>query len=102
MTELPPERISEAVSRALSEVRRETQSQEAAVFGVADLQARAVELNRVGGELAWTISYSTAAASIERGTAVERLSLPTVGGQLAWTISYSTAAASVEQGGTPQ
>ena len=97
MTEAYEGRVREAVSRALSDVRSETEGQERAVFGVADLQTRASELSRVGGEVAWTISYSTAAAALERGTATERLSLPTVGGEVAWTISYSTAAAALER-----
>jgi hypothetical protein len=77
MPELPEKRIQEAISKALADVRGETERQE----------ARATPT--VGDDVAWKISYDTHAASVERAT-------PTVGDDVAWKISYDTHAASVE------
>jgi hypothetical protein len=53
MPELPEKRIQEAISKALADVRGETERQE----------ARATPT--VGDDVAWKISYDTHAASVE-------------------------------------
>ncbi|KAM3093113.1 hypothetical protein ACKFKG_20140 [Phormidesmis sp. 146-35] len=61
---------------------------------VGELKDRAAELG--GGRLdsAWTISYSTANATL-----IERLDPASVKDAVAWTISYSTAKISAVEGG---
>ena len=76
----------------MNDVVQEVKGQERA-FGVLDLRAQVTELGKVGGEAAWTISYSTSRTSIEKLSAAAR-----IGGESAWTISYSTALTGVEKG----
>lgn len=86
MAEMSQSQIRSAVERATAEVLAEVQGNEGAGFKVSDLRSQLDEFSggKFVGDNAWTISYSTAAAAIEKlGD----------GGDNAWTISYSTSAA---------
>jgi len=87
MTTFSADQISEVLQRVLSEVGQEAQTYEKA-FAVTDLRSSVAELGKVGGQAAWTISYSTRSADVAR----------IAGGQAAWTISYSTRSASIDRG----
>ena len=75
------EQLDSVLSRVSAEVAKEVSGGEARGFQVADLRAQFADLVK-GGDVAWTISYSTSSAA-----ALGRL------GEVAWTISYSTSSA---------
>jgi len=86
MAEVSQDQLRDVVARVVGDVMRETKANEAA-FGVADLQSHLGELAKVGGDAAWTISYSTSRTSID----ALRESAALGGDTAAWTISYSTS-----------
>jgi hypothetical protein len=73
MAELSKAQLDEVIARVIGDVTEEVAGHERA-FGVADLGTRLADLAKVGGESAWTISYSTSSAFVEKG-------LPSVQGQ---------------------
>jgi hypothetical protein len=86
VTDVSKDQLREVVTRVVGDVMRETSAHEAA-FGVADLQSHLGELAKVGGESAWTISYSTSRTSID----AIRDQAGIGGDMAAWTITYSTS-----------
>lgn len=91
MADVSREQLTEVVARVMRDVTSEVEQRERA-FGVAELQTSLADLAKVGGESAWTISYSTSSASLEQLRGVAGL-----GGESAWTISYSTSSAPIEE-----
>lgn len=83
--------VKDIVARVTADVMRESQSKEA-TFKVADLTAHVTDIVK-GADAAWTITYSTAAATL--GEASPRLR----GTEVAWSISYSTASAALADRG---
>jgi hypothetical protein len=82
--------IKEIVARVTADVINETRGKEAA-FTVSDLSTHLRNIAK-GDEVAWTISYSTAAASLsEAGIRTNPLN------EVAWSITYSTSAAVLQQ-----
>lgn len=80
--------VRDIVARVTADVLNETRSGEAA-FKVSDLTAHLRDIAK-GDEVAWSISYSTAAATL--GSPLVRPG----SGDVAWTISYSTSAATLK------
>lgn len=91
MAEVSRDQLNEVVSRVMDDVMQEVKSEERA-FGVADLRGHLKDLTTVGGNRAWSISYSTAS---ERFGSLRQAARP--GGEVAWSISYSTASAALEE-----
>jgi hypothetical protein len=91
MAEISRDQLNEVVARVMNDVAQEVKGYEKA-FRVTDLQTQLAGLAKVGGQAAWTISYSTSSASIAALSDRVR-----VGGEAAWTISYSTSSAAIEK-----
>ncbi|MES3098339.1 hypothetical protein [Sphingomonas faeni] len=83
--------INDIVARVSAQVLREAKSSEQ-VFRIGDLSTHVIDLGK-GGEAAWTVTYSTAAAQLGDASRIRPLD------QLAWTISYSTSKAALTERG---
>jgi hypothetical protein len=88
MAELSKAQLESIVSRVTEQFAQELSTNPGRGLAVTELGTQAVELNKIGGDATWTISYSTAAAALAGTEAAAR-----AGVDAAWTISYSTAAA---------
>ena len=86
--------INDIVARVSAQVLREVKSSEQ-VFRIGDLSTHVIDLGK-GGDAAWTISYSTAAATLDGGTRIRTLD------EVAWTISYSTSKPTLTERGIEQ
>lgn len=75
--------INDIVTRVSAQVLREVKSSEQ-VFRIGDLSTHVIDLGK-GGDAAWTISYSTAAATLDGSTRIHAIDT------VAWTINYSTS-----------
>jgi hypothetical protein len=91
MADVSREQLNNVVARVLAEVGGEVQINEAR-FGVGDLRASLTDLAKVGGESAWTISYSTSSLSVDQARHIAQL-----GGESAWKISYSTSSSPITE-----
>ncbi|RMB35913.1 hypothetical protein C8J47_1436 [Sphingomonas sp. PP-F2F-G114-C0414] len=86
--------INDIVARVSAQVLREVKSSEQ-VFRIGDLSTHVIDIGK-GGDAAWTISYSTAAATLDGGTRIRTLD------EVAWTISYSTSKPTLTERGIEQ
>ena len=86
--------INDIVARVSAQVLREVKSSEQ-VFRIGDLSTHVIDLGK-GGDAAWTISYSTAAATLDGGTRIRTLD------EVAWTINYSTSKPTLTERGIEQ
>ena len=66
MAQISSDELRQVIERVTAEVAQETKGNEVKTFGVADLRSHLSDLAKVGGAQAWTISYSTSSASIEK------------------------------------
>lgn len=88
------DQLNAIVERVAAEVGKEVEVGEARAFQVSDLRAQFADLVK-GGDVAWTISYSTSSVA-----AVENDKVLGSQGNVAWTISYSTSSAALAQKAT--
>ncbi|EFC82945.1 hypothetical protein [Parafrankia sp. EUN1f] len=92
MAEISRAQIESIVTKVTEEFAQEAQVNEREALRVSDFSEHAATLNKIGGDSAWSISYSTSAAEIA-GTDVLR----SQANNTAWSISYSTSSSSINE-----
>ena len=66
MADISRDKINEVVSRVMDEVANEVKALDGG-FRVTDLHSQLANLGKANGNVAWTISYSTSSAAVEKG-----------------------------------